>query len=197
MHTKKSLAEQFGISENTVYNTLKTCGLDTSKQEYSQEEIDNFFISARKMLEAGKKTKEVREFFQMKSGVATTDEFREEDIDSEEFASEQATNVSELVALTVAQSTQEMVQSAAREVAPMIPALIAHSIVEEMNSPETQAAFEHLKGQFQSKGSARNFLLQKMGRAPMKSVPTPNEYKQLPEALPENSEETLSESSES
>ncbi len=90
-----------------------------------------------------------------------------------------------------------MVSSAAKEIAPTIPALIARSLAEELQAPETQAAFEQLKDQFQSKGFARKFLLQTMGKTPTKLANTSNEYKQLPEASPENSEEILNESSES
>ena len=71
MKTKKDLANQFGISLNTVRETLKACGLDTSKSEYTEEEISNRFEVARTMLtEEQKNYAEVATHF----GVATSDD---------------------------------------------------------------------------------------------------------------------------
>jgi hypothetical protein len=50
MITKKDLQERFGISLNTVRKTLEACGLDTSKSEYTEEEIRDRFEVARTML---------------------------------------------------------------------------------------------------------------------------------------------------
>ena len=71
MKTKKDLANQFGISLNTVRETLKACGLDTSKAEYTEEEVSNSFAVARTMLKEEQKSySEVAETF----GVVMNDE---------------------------------------------------------------------------------------------------------------------------
>jgi hypothetical protein len=70
MATKKDLANRFNITLNTVRKTLEACGLDTSKSEYTEEEISNRFEVARTMLtEEQKNYAEVATHF----GVAMSD----------------------------------------------------------------------------------------------------------------------------
>lgn len=59
MITKKDLEARFGITDNTVYKTIAASGLDTGKEEYTEEEIEAYFVPARALLGAGKKYKEV------------------------------------------------------------------------------------------------------------------------------------------
>jgi MoxR-like ATPase len=56
MITKKELASRFSLSLNTVRKTLEACGLDTSKAEYTEEEVIERFEVARKMLEQEQKS---------------------------------------------------------------------------------------------------------------------------------------------
>ena len=49
MVTKKELEARFEISINTVRETLKACGLDTAKEDYTEEEITNYFQEARRL----------------------------------------------------------------------------------------------------------------------------------------------------
>lgn len=71
MITKKELANRFNISLNTVRKTLEACGLDTSKAEYTEEEIRDRFEVARTMLtEEQKNYAEVAAHF----GVAMSDD---------------------------------------------------------------------------------------------------------------------------
>jgi hypothetical protein len=71
MITNKEIANRFNISLNTVRKTLEACGLDTSKAEYTEEEIRDRFEVARKMLtEEQKNYAEVAAHF----GVAMSDD---------------------------------------------------------------------------------------------------------------------------
>ncbi len=196
MFTKKDLEEKYNVSDNTVYKTLQVCGLDTRKQEYSQEEIDEFFAPARKMLDSGKKYKEVKEYFHLKrgSGQAGDVETEEEEFDSEGFAANQATDANDMMNFTVAQAVGEMVEGSIKEIAPLIPALVANSIGRELGPEgEIRAAFDkmrtQIKGNGNGKGSGATFLLQKMKmeRHQLKSAA---ELPQLPESLPKNSTES-------
>jgi hypothetical protein len=56
MISKKELEKRYDISFNTVRKTLEVCGLDTSRAEYTEEEINDMFDVARRMLTEDKKS---------------------------------------------------------------------------------------------------------------------------------------------
>lgn len=63
MATKKELQARFELNIKTLKSTLSACGLDSSKADFSQEEV-NRFSSARKMIaEEGKTYVQVAERF--------------------------------------------------------------------------------------------------------------------------------------
>jgi glutamyl/glutaminyl-tRNA synthetase len=64
MYTKADLEREFGLSKNTVRDTLKCCGLNTGRREYTQDEYLKF-VSARQMLEQGKTYQEVADHFRV------------------------------------------------------------------------------------------------------------------------------------
>jgi len=73
-YSKKELEEMFSISKNTVYDTLKACGLDTGKTRYTEEEIQTRFAPARTLLESGQATyATLKDHFSMRSAQATPD----------------------------------------------------------------------------------------------------------------------------
>jgi hypothetical protein len=65
--TKKDLEARFNLADTTVYRTLKACGLSTKRRTYTQEEIQNRFIPARKLFEAGFTVNQVKEYFSLKA----------------------------------------------------------------------------------------------------------------------------------
>lgn len=63
MKTKKDLQAQFDLNRQTVRNTMKCCGLDTSKEAYTDEEVEHF-AEARRLIDNEKMTyKQVAERF--------------------------------------------------------------------------------------------------------------------------------------
>ena len=62
-YSKKQLEELFGLSKTAVHNRLKDCGLDSSKPEYTDEEINNHFAVACDMMQQGASRRDVREHF--------------------------------------------------------------------------------------------------------------------------------------
>lgn len=63
MKTKKDLETQFQLNRQTVRNTMKCCGLDTSKEAYTDEEVEHF-AEARRLIDEDKMTyKQVSERF--------------------------------------------------------------------------------------------------------------------------------------
>ena len=63
MLTKKDLKRKFNLGHNTVYRTLQACPLGTKKKNYTEAEIEQYFVPARQMLTAGKTYKEVEQYF--------------------------------------------------------------------------------------------------------------------------------------
>lgn len=163
MYSKKALEEKFNVSDNTVYKTLQVCGLGTKKQEYSEEEIANFFVPARTMLDAGKTYKEVKEYFHMKLQGTVAEPQEDEEFDAEGFAANQATDAGDAVSVAVAQTVADMVQDSVREVLPYVPALVVQTLNQELNSSEFKESFNRVRSQIKTnKGSGAAFLLQKM-----------------------------------
>ena len=177
MPNKKDLEQEFSISDNTVYKTLKSCGLNTAKEDYSDEEIEIFFRPARQMLDAGKKYDDVKERFQ------TSDKSD----DRSQYNDFQATITSDVLGIPTAEMAADLVTSAVKQISPYIPQLIAHTLAEEMQSPQMKKAFEETRLQIvQKNNNVRNvgadFLLQKMRGTSQLTGNSPNQA-QLPEAL--------------
>lgn len=189
MLTKKDLESKFNLSANTVYKTLQCCSLDTSNKQYSDEEIEQCFVVARKMLDAGKTYSDVEEYFGTKNSSGAR-EVRQEEFNAEGFAANQATDASDAVGIAVAETMADMVESSVKQVAPYIPALMMQTINQELNSGEIKQAFDNMRLQIKSDGNGNGsssgaaFLLQKM-RGRQENPPQltgTQEYKQLPEA---------------
>lgn len=205
MYAKKDLEEKFNVSDNTVYKTLQVCGLDTKKHEYSSEEIDEYFAPARKMLDSGKKYKEVKEYFRMKHGPAqgaVEAETEEEDFNSEGFAANQATDTSDMMNYAVAQAVGDMVEDSIEQIAPLIPAVVASALGRELApGGKIRAGFDKMRTQIKSngsngKGSGAAFLLQQM-RMGQNQLKPAAEHRQLPQASSEDSPENSNSSSSS
>lgn len=197
MYTKKDLAQKFDLAENTVYSTLKCSGLNTSKHEYSQEEVDEFFIPARKMLDAGRKYKQVKEYFEMKrgKGTGTVEPQVEEEFDSEGFSSNQAVDATDSINVAVAQTVADMVERSVDEVLPYVPALVVQTLNQKLNSGEMKQAFNTMRSQIREhKGSGAAFLLQKIRSGQNHLMSGAPESRQLPSASPENSTDSSEDS---
>jgi len=193
VYTKKDLEVRFNKSDNTIYKTLQVCGLDTSRQEYTAEEIENYFIPARSMLDAGKSYKKVKEYFALKKGGQSGNdeafEEQEQDFDPSGFTSNQTTDATDTVSYAVAQTVADMVERSVKDIAPFIPALVVQTINMELNSGQIKAAFEQMRTQIkENQGSGAAFLLQKMRQQNQNQLmPVPQqEYPQLPAVSQEN-----------
>ena len=163
--TKKDLEEKFGLSANTIYKTLQVCGLDTANKQYSQEEIEEYFAPARKMLDNGKTYRDVEEYF----GTKTPEGAREvepEEFDASGFAANEADDVADGMTMATAEAVSGMVQQSVKDVAPFIPALVTQAINQEMQEGgEIRKAFNDLNQQVRSgkrMSSGAQFLMNKL-----------------------------------
>lgn len=185
MPTKKDLEQQFGISDNTVYKTLKACGLDTSKEEYTEEEIENYFKVARDILSSGKKYKDVEQYF----GLADVEP---EEVEQQHSQSSQG-SAADAVGIATAEMAVDMVQDAVKQIAPHIPQLVAHTLAEEMSSPEMKASFNEMRSEMKQQQVTTNagvdFLLKKIhGSNGARQLTGNSNTQALPEASVEESE---------
>ena len=181
MPTKKDLEQQFEISDNTVYKTLKACGLDTAKEEYSDEEIENYFKVAREMLDAGKKYKDVEQYF----GLADAEPEAAEQQNQQAQTSQ--SSAADAVGIATAEMAVDMVQDAVKQISPHIPQLVAHTLAQEMQSDEMRSAFENVRTQMKQQKTSNNagvdFLLKKMNNNGAKQLTGgSNQTQALPEA---------------
>lgn len=200
MLTKKDLESKFDLSANTVYKTLQVCGLGTSNKQYSEEEIEQYFVPARRMLDAGKTYTDVEEYFGTKNssgtGVGEQDEFN-----ADGFAANEADDAVDGVTMATAQAFSGMVEQAVKDVAPFIPALVAQAINQEMQQGgEIRKAFDNFneqvrEGKRMSQGA--QFLVQKLRQSKKNQLTGTAKDMPLLEASVENSESNSTDSSES
>ena len=110
MPTKKDLQQQYSISDNTVYKTLSACGLDTSQEDYTEEEIENNFKPAREMIDAGKRYKDVEQYF----GLANAEPEASEQQVNQQAQTNQG-SAADAVGMATAEMAVDMVQDAVKQ----------------------------------------------------------------------------------
>lgn len=148
MYTKKNLGDRFGISKNTVYETIKACGLDTAKTTYTEEEIQTRFTPARQLLDSGQATYEsLREYFDTRSaevgseppassGAQTYSEQvpTEDSMDMEPFV--------DVVRQELTQSVELLIEAATSDVVKLVSYLTARSLLSSTNRGEIARALQ-------------------------------------------------------
>lgn len=202
MLTKKDLEEKFDMGANTVYRTLQVCPLGTKKKEYTEEEVEQYFVPARQMLDAGKTYEEVAAYFKMKSPEgAGADEVEQSEFNASGFAANEADDAVDGVTMATAQAFSGMVDQAVKDVAPFIPALVAQAINQEMQQGgEIRKAFDNFNEQVRSgkrMSSGAQFLVQKLREGKKNQLTGTAPGQHLLEASAENLESNSNGSSES
>jgi pentatricopeptide repeat protein len=118
--TKKQLQERYDLSDNTVYKTLKACGLDTAKTAYTEEEIEERFVKARGILDGGGTYQEVENFFSIKEASADFGE------DFEDITPDAAsiTSLRREMSKEVLKTYDQVMDAAVRDIIPYLPLLL-------------------------------------------------------------------------
>lgn len=139
MVTKKELAERFEIGNNTVYRTLQSTPLGTNKKDYSEEEIKEFFIPARELLNGGQTYQEVAEYFGLKEpvGAGEVPEDEREYVAVEDNAGNYGTDstskiVEEQLSVAAAEAVNELSDRSVKNVAPFVGDLLMYKLAEEL-----------------------------------------------------------------
>lgn len=205
MLTKKDLEEKFDMGANTVYRTLQVCPLGTKKKEYTESEVEQYFVPARQMLDAGKTYEEVAAYFKMKNpsdaGAEAGGESENEEFNANGFAANEADDAVDGVTMATAQAFSGMVDQAVKDVAPFIPALVAQAINQEMQQGgEIRKAFDNFNEQVRSgkrMSSGAQFLVQKLREGKKNQLTGTAQEQPLLEASAENLESNSNGSSES
>ncbi len=196
MLTKKDLEEKFDLGSNTVYRTLQVCPLDTKKKEYTEEEIEQYFVPARNLLDAGKTYKEVEQYFGYNNpdGAEVTDA---EEFSAEGYAANEADDAADGMTMATAQTLASMVEQSVKEIAPYIPALVTQAINQEMQEGGSiKQAFNQMNEQIREgkrMSSGAQFLMNKLKSGKKPSQLTGTQSPNLLEASVENSEENSNE----
>lgn len=156
-YTKKELHELTGLAHNTVYETIKACGLSSSKRVYTGKELLERFFPARSLLEGGRTYDEVRQAFQLKTAAtpSETDDYS----DSNE---ENGVGFADEVSQQIAESVRSIVVAGVKDLVPYIPKMAALALEEVARSGAIREAF----------AEARNAYLSS-GRSPVSSSQTP------------------------
>jgi len=151
MLTKKDLEQKFNLGSNTVYRTLQSCPLGTKKKEYTEEEIEEYFVPARTMLDSGKTYQEVAEYFQNQTGE-TTEEAEEDDFNAQGFTDNQASDAADAATTATAETVVNLIDQSIDEVAPYVPALVVQALNKEFASGgRIREAFDQMNSQLQKK----------------------------------------------
>jgi hypothetical protein len=133
--TKRALGERFNLSHNTVRDTLEACGLDTSRRDYTEEEIEQYFIPARKLIEEGASYKEVAEKFGGR-------EARHEGSHPQEELLLGGEEVQESIRNEVLKDLQSVIRTALADAFDLIPQITAQEAVKMLREGYLRGAFE-------------------------------------------------------
>jgi hypothetical protein len=139
--TKKELEGRFKLSATAVYETLKACGLDTSRREYTEEEIQARFIPARHMLEQNKKLTDVRNYFAVTDEQASAGQF----LPLDEATSDGSIG---LVESEIIESVNEVVQKAVVAIVPLIPKMVFAALEEQARQGKIRQAFVRFREEY-------------------------------------------------
>ena len=152
-YTKKELVDKFGICKNTVYDTIKACGLDTSKTRYTEEEIQTRFAPARALLESKQATFDtLHEHFSMRSAQAAP-----EPEHSQRPPSTQQTSAAspvetgqflEAVQQEIQQSFEVMVEAAVFDVIQRLPQIAMRAANSARSRAELTRVFAEARQEF-------------------------------------------------
>ena len=153
-YTKKELEERFSISKNTVYDTIKACGLDTSKAAYTEAEIETRFAPARHLLESKQATyATLKDHFSMRSAQAAPNV-----VDAPQASSQsdqpqasqpvEAGEFLEAVHQELTQSFEVMVESAVFDVIQRLPEIAMRAANGARHRGELRRVFAQARQEF-------------------------------------------------
>jgi hypothetical protein len=144
MTTKKDLAKKFEITLNTVRKTLEACGLDTSKSDYSEEEIRDCFEVARTMVTEEKKgyAEVAAHFGVTMTGDETSTPGNEPEVQYEEVSSQAFDPLRATIRAKVQSYVQEVTDQAMQDMVAQLPQMIFESAQKVVRSGAIDAAFE-------------------------------------------------------
>jgi uncharacterized membrane-anchored protein YhcB (DUF1043 family) len=141
MYTKKQLMEEFGISaQNTLRETMKACGLPTSKQNYTEEERQKFGI-ARKMIDQdGKSYADVAEHFKVNARSADANGSAKGD----NFTANQATEATGSMNEVALRLADQMMTPVAGAVIALSPKMLMYRVNEQIATGALDTAFDDM-----------------------------------------------------
>ncbi|MBW4464664.1 MAG: hypothetical protein KME07_04395 [Pegethrix bostrychoides GSE-TBD4-15B] len=125
--TKKDIVEITGLSTNTVYTTIDSCGLDTSQTEYNGKELKSFVL-ARRMLDSGKTYKDVEECFRMRNSATSDSNSRQQTGQPQEQMGFNGLQEG------VIQSVQSIVRASVKAIVPHLPQMVAIELDAEIEN---------------------------------------------------------------
>ncbi len=130
-YTKKDLRDKYHLSNSTLHEHLKDCGLNTKDPVFTDEQIHSIFDVAEQMRKEGYSSKQIRQHF----GVGNPQETPPPSASSER-------NVfTDAVAQTVKGFMQAEAREAVRKVLPLIPLIVEQEFIALIQSGEFHESF--------------------------------------------------------
>ena len=166
--TKAQIEELTGLSTNTVYASIKACGLDTSAQSYTVQELLDRFIKGRQIVEGGGTYEDVQAWKAI-NAVDTenrsSESFEAEDDESKTLA------IMEGFQSEVVEAVDSVVKASVSAVIPYLPQMFMKAMAEEVGKGSIRKALQP----FQQK------LLQDMAfKSSGRNQALPNKLQKLP-----------------
>ena len=137
-YAKKQLEERFKLSKSAVHNRLYDSGLDTTKAQYSDEEIETNFKVACDMMQQGYSRKEVREHFGVEGSSQTSSS---NSYESNGYNIQDSFEITEVVSDLTKQQIQAEIDDAVDALLPFVPSMISESISKAVASGRLHQAF--------------------------------------------------------
>lgn len=153
-YTKKELQELTGLAPNTIYDTIKACGLSSSQRTYSGAELLERFLPARSMVAGGSTYDEVRQAFRLKTAATAP----ETEMNAAGYATaSEGISFANEVSQQVAESVRSIVVAGVKDLIPHIPKMAAMALEEMARSGAIRDAFAETRNAYLSGRSPMNY----------------------------------------
>ncbi|MEP1075200.1 hypothetical protein NDI52_07310 [Leptolyngbya sp. PL-A3] len=149
-YTKKEIQDLTGLAPNTIYETIKACGLSSSKRAYTGQELERF-VRARGLLEGGGTYDDVRQAFRLKTATTVP-----ENSDYPEGEEGEGVGFAGEVSQQIAESVRAIVIAGVKDLVPYIPKMAAMALEEVARSGAIRDAFAEARNAYLSSGRSPN-----------------------------------------
>lgn len=144
-YSKKEIQELTGLSKNAVSDSLKACGLPTSRRSYTGEELLTHFVRLRVLVDAGATYEEVQQALGMAQATVPDDEhppYGAVPPPQAPGGGQELANLDEVIGASIAETVNSTVEAAVNDLIDHIPHMAALALSNAAREGKIREAFK-------------------------------------------------------